>query len=95
MSHLPANWMPPERPKPPRSRNSIVPAVIAVACSFVLLGGSAFGTLATCSYSGTNPWFGFFAGLSTLLFVVFVIAVVWLVTAAIVAFFRSGKDADS
>ncbi len=58
MSHLPANWLPPDPPQSPRRRrNSIIPALITVGCAFVLLGGSAFGALSTCSYSGNNRWF--------------------------------------
>jgi preprotein translocase subunit SecG len=93
MSHLPANWLTPEPPKPPRRpRNSIIPALITVGCAFVLLGGSAFGALSTCSYSGNNRWFGFFAGATMFLVVAFVLALVWLLVAVIVAFFRRSKE---
>ena len=87
MSHLPANGLPPE-PPPTRRGNSIIPALITVGCALLLLGGSAFGVLATCSFSGKNPWLGFFAALTVFFFVVGVVAVVWLVVAVLLAFFR-------
>jgi len=91
MSQLPANWLPPEPPPRP-SRNSIIPALMTVSCVFLLLGGSLFGTFATCSFSKRNPWFNFFAGLSVFLFVMLVVAIVWLLLAALSAFFRRSRE---
>jgi len=91
MSQLPANWVPPERR--PR-RTTIFPALITMGCALLLLGGSAFGFMATCSYSGRSPWNGFFAGLTAVLFVVFVIAIVWFLVAVLVAFFTAGKSSS-
>jgi hypothetical protein len=91
MSHLPANWLPPE-PPPRRTRSSILPALITVSCAFLLLGGSLFGALATCSLSKQTPWFSFFAGLSIFLFVSLIVSIVWLLVAVLFAFFRRSRE---
>lgn len=95
MSHLPANWQPPEPPKVGRSRNTIVPALITIACTFLLFVGAAFGAIASCGYSGMNHWFPFFTGLTVILFLVFLGATVWFLAAVIAAFFRPANKEDS
>jgi hypothetical protein len=94
MSHLPANWQPPEPPKPPRSRNTVFPALITLGCALLLLGGSAFGALTTCgSFEGRpGAWFPFFSRATVFFFVVFIVAAIWFLVSLVLAFFRAGKD---
>jgi hypothetical protein len=89
MSNLPSNWSPSE---PPRRRNPVFPALITLLCALLLLGGSALGFVATCSWGGQNPWNAFFVRLTGFLFVVFILAVLWFVISAIVRFFTAEKD---
>ena len=94
MSHLPANWLPPEPPKPPRSRNSLIPALITMGCALLLLGGSTLGALSTCGIEHQQPLFPFLAKATVFFFVVFLVALLWFLVSVVIAFFRSGKDGE-
>jgi hypothetical protein len=99
MSHLPANWLPPEPPKPPRSRGlgSLIPAAITFGCALLLSCGSLVGALSTCNFSmqsaPPSPRFTFFLDLFIFSGIVLLVSAVWVIIAAVIAFF-SRKDAN-
>ena len=100
MSHLPANWLPPEPPKPSRSKSlgSLIPAAITFGCAVLLSGSSLVGALSTCNFSmqsaPPSPRFTFFLDLFIFSGVVLLVSAVWVVIAAVITFFISRKDAN-
>ena len=87
MSELPANWGPPEKPRTEeeeKRRRSLVPIGITIGIAFVLMAGSAFGALATCSFSEKNPSSDFFAGATMFFFAILVLSVFWLIVSLVI-----------
>lgn len=78
-----------------RERTTIVPALISLLCAFLLTGGSVVGFLATCHWEGqqdpANTMFGWLvltgAGAS-------VLALLWVIAAAIVSAFRKDRPEE-
>ena len=72
--------------------STIIPALVTLGCAFLLTGGSVVGFLATCKWEGqqdpNNAMFGWLAAISA---ATFVFALLWVLIAAIVAFFRAGR----
>ena len=81
------------------SGSTVVPALITLGCAFLLTGGSIVGFLATCHWEGqqdpNNAMFGWLVLIGA---GAFVLALLWAVIAAIVAFVRArrmSKEDDS
>ena len=71
------------------SGSTVIPAVITLGCAFLLTGGSIVGFLATCKWEGQqDPNNAVFGWLVLIGAGSFVLALLWLVIAGIVAFFR-------
>lgn len=74
------------------SGSPVIPALITLGCAFLLTGGSIVGFLATCHWEGRpDPANAVFAWLVLIGAAGFVGALLWVVVAAIVAFFRAGR----
>jgi amino acid transporter len=75
-----------------RGSSTVVPAAVSLGCAFLLTGGSVVGYLATCHWEGRqDPANEMFAWLVLIGAGAFVLALLWLVVSAIVAFFRSRR----